>query len=178
MQEPKTCFKCNLVKPVEEFYRHPSMLGGRVNKCKSCNCADVRENRANKADYYREFDQLRSNDPNRIRARAEYAKTDAGKTAGNKAKSAWAARNPIKRSASIVVGNAVRDGVLSKPDCCESCGANARICGHHDDYAKPLDVRWLCSMCHSSWHKENGEGFNGNDLYNNNAVLTTPKRVM
>ena len=30
----------------------------------------------------------------------------------------------------------------------------------HDDYAKPLSVRWLCGKCHTAWHQENGEGLN------------------
>lgn len=35
---------------------------------------------------------------------------------------------------------------------CESCGAeNAQR--HHDDYERPLDVRWLCSSCHGREHR-------------------------
>ncbi len=42
---------------------------------------------------------------------------------------------------------------------CESCGrAPARA--HHDDYLKPLEVRWLCQRCHLAWHRANGPGLN------------------
>jgi hypothetical protein len=44
---------------------------------------------------------------------------------------------------------------------CEVCGAEAQ--GHHDDYAKPLVIRWLCRVHHVEWHHEHGPGLNGGD---------------
>jgi hypothetical protein len=40
----KVCFKCNLEKNLENFYKHKQMPDGRVNKCKECNKKDVRDN--------------------------------------------------------------------------------------------------------------------------------------
>lgn len=40
----KKCFKCGTVKPLSEFYKHPAMSDGRVNKCKDCNKKDVKGN--------------------------------------------------------------------------------------------------------------------------------------
>lgn len=37
---------------------------------------------------------------------------------------------------------------------CEQCG-ELQVHGHHDDYTKPLEVRWLCPPCHRDWHKNN-----------------------
>ena len=158
----KNCFKCGLLKELKEFYKHPQMPDGYVNKCKECNKKDVRENRKLKIDYYTEYEKNRANLPHRVKAREDYSKTDGGKIAGNRAKKKWVEDNLIKRSASTIVGNAVRDGRLIKSKTCESCGSgHTRIHGHHDDYNYPMIVRWLCPKCHNKWHKENGSGING-----------------
>lgn len=38
------------------------------------------------------------------------------------------------------------------PQPCERCGAPAQK--HHEDYAQPLQVRWLCRRCHLALHRQ------------------------
>lgn len=59
--------------------------------------------------------------------------------------------------------NAIQSGRLVPPLLCESCSAPGSIAkdgrsllhAHHDDYNKPLNVRWLCQRCHFQWHAHN-----------------------
>lgn len=158
----KQCFKCGERKPLEDFYKHPGMADGRVNKCKECNKLDVRKNRKDNIEHYKEYDKRRGMRPDRVEMRHRYQQTNAGKESIRRAKKKYTENNPIKRGAANIVNNAVRDGRLKKPDNCAICWkVGVRIHGHHDDYAKPLDVRWLCSACHRAWHKANGEALNG-----------------
>ncbi len=157
----KICSECEDSKPLKDFYINKNSEDGRVKKCRECTKAGVRANRAKNIEYYRKYDRDRSMRPDRVQARQEYQKTKQGLEAGNRGKKAWDERNPIKKGASTIVGNAIRRGDLLKPDICDECKlTNERIHGHHDDYALPLVVRWLCPGCHSAWHKENGSGAN------------------
>jgi len=117
----------------------------------------VRQNRASNKAHYQEFDRRRDQLPHRKAMKRAYAATDAGKAAGNRAKKAWNKRNPVKRQANNMVNNAIRDGKLSKGSC-ECCGST-QVHGHHEDYAKPLEVNWLCAACHKWWH-QNQSRFN------------------
>jgi len=159
----KTCFKCGVEKPLTDFYKHKEMADGHLGKCKECACRDVRTNRKDKVEYYREHDKQRlQTDPRRLAAIKAYQQTEAGKASLNKSKRKWEGANWVKKGASTMVVNAVRDGRLYKPDDCSECGGTPnRLHGHHDDYASPLDVRWLCSRCHYAWHEEHGVAKNG-----------------
>lgn len=65
---------------------------------------------------------------------------------------AWRLRNPIKNKAHRLVAKAIRKGELEKKPC-EHCG-KTEVQAHHDDYTKPLDVKWLCKIHHVITHKK------------------------
>lgn len=53
------------------------------------------------------------------------------------------------------VAKAKREGVLT-PQPCEVCGIVDTV-AHHDDYRKPLDVRWLCGKHHMRHHADSAK---------------------
>jgi ribosomal protein S27AE len=55
-----------------------------------------------------------------------------------------------RRAAIFALNSAVKAGRIVR-EACERCG-HAEAQGHHDDYSKPLDVRWLCTLCHAAEH--------------------------
>lgn len=55
-----------------------------------------------------------------------------------------------RHKAHQVTKQAVKKGLLVRQSC-EVCGATPAQ-AHHDDYRKPLAVRWLCQKCHAQHH--------------------------
>lgn len=79
---------------------------------------------------------------------------------GRKYRAKYEQQNKKKRSAYRKMRRALKRRELVRPARCEKCFAISRVDGHHDDYDKPLDVRWLCRGCHATWHYKNGDGRN------------------
>jgi len=135
----KVCFKCKRLLPLSEFYKHPQMGDGHLNKCKDCTKKDVRVHRINN-DSVREYDTRRyREDPKRKENKTE-------RTAD------WRKRNPEKHEAHKAVQYAVKTGKLIKLPC-EICGAMP-VLAHHEDYSKPLEVKWYCALHHARDHSE------------------------
>lgn len=66
--------------------------------------------------------------------------------------------SPERRRAAIVTASALNKRTLIRQPC-EVCGAR-NVVAHHDDYARPLDVRWLCRSHHRLHHVAHGPGAN------------------
>lgn len=135
----KRCFKCGEEKELSEFYKHSGRGCGYLGKCKECTKEDTRANRAAKVEYYRMYDRMRASMPHRV-------------SLAKRVFTAWKAKHPDRRTATIKLGNAVRDGrvvpwpVCSIPDC------QGKPEAHHPDYSQPLSVVWLCPAHHKQAH--------------------------
>lgn len=58
------------------------------------------------------------------------------------------AKYPQMAAAHDAVRFALRRGELRRPSRCETCLLSIKPHAHHDDYSRPLEVRWLCRACH------------------------------
>lgn len=146
-----TCNVCGKTKRREGFYDHlPS-------RCKECHKAQVTKNRKKNAEYYLDYDRKRAFRPDRVAARKDYQerkKSDQEFQEKHKIRTAeWRQRNKIKYAAHTLLNNSLKSGDLVKPKICSECGKKKKVHGHHDDYSKPLEVRWLCQICHGNHHR-------------------------
>lgn len=63
----------------------------------------------------------------------------------------------LRHDARVVYLRALKHGDIQRGEKCERCGTTeGQLGGHHEDYAKPLDVVWLCKSCHGIRHGELG----------------------
>lgn len=152
----KKCKDCKKTKLIKEFYKHSRMADGYLNKCKDCKRGHTKDYRKNNHEKVLAYDRQRSLQPERKAAinaaRKNYIEKNIDAVRNTKRE--WAERNKEKRKAQNAVCNAVRDGKITKPECCEVCGKRKKLQGHHEDYSRPLSVIWLCAVCHGFRHRE------------------------
>ncbi len=135
----KKCFKCLTVKSLDDFYKHPNMGDGHLNKCKECTKSDSNKHRSENLEKVRAYDKERSSRPERVALHLQVTR-------------AWRAEDKRRSKAHRAVSYAIKKGTLTRQPCIR-CG-NVKSEGHHEDYDKPLEVMWLCTPCHKQRHKE------------------------
>lgn len=144
----KECFKCGIVKPLNEYYKAKKMVDGHLGKCKECTKKDCLDNyRHNMQDHdWRMKERARGRvkqhqyqpyrKPPSLEKQREYQQK-------------WREKNALKLAAHQAVNKAVHAGTLVR-QLCEICNDVAET--HHEDYNKPLEVKWLCVKHHKELH--------------------------
>lgn len=127
----RLCGTCLRFRSDEHYYK------GVKSRCVDCHKAAMKV-RALTNPRVQEYDRARAKTPER----KELAKRNRVR---------WREEHPEAYRAQNAVNNAIRDGKLKKQPC-SICGTEKRVHGHHKDYAKPLNVVWLCAKCHHRVH--------------------------
>jgi hypothetical protein len=141
----KTCRDCKLSLPVTGFYRNGTGWSARCRPCQSRHNSDYAKRRYRRDPAFRTASAWAS--------RERYWHQRDKVLAGIAVRKPWRTRKsrgyPKERD---VVNRMVRSelaaGRLVRPRCCQLCWGGGRLQAHHEDYAKPLDVIWLCTQCH------------------------------
>ena len=133
----KICSRCKSEKDDSDFRKCPHHSDGLHSWCRKCAREAAR--------------LLRLNDPTRPKAAvAKWRNKNP-----NWEKQHYIdirKRNPEKLRARGIVTQLVFQGRMTRLPC-ETCG-NPLTHAHHDDYDKPLEVRWLCAKHHGELHRK------------------------
>jgi hypothetical protein len=135
MLKNKICSKCKKDKSIDMFFKRRDRAIGFGSACKECIYEIYKNN-----DAYRKYARKYGRD---------YFKTKKGKKNSIRARIKRKLRGQSK--AHDRVKYALKTGRLIKMPC-ERCGDKTSE-AHHDDYSKPLNVIWLCSLHHKQRHK-------------------------
>ena len=76
-----------------------------------------------------------------------YKLSDKGKASERRYAKSMRVKKDARLRARGLVNTHISRGKLIRPSFCE-CGFIGFVQAHHDDYTKPLEVRWLCVSCH------------------------------
>lgn len=135
----KRCGRCGESKPRADFNAHRGKPDGLRAICRVC-----------QVEYNREWAE-RNPETRRASQRRRYGRER--ERLGSKRPTTVMA--PVQRNAHNTVLRAIQRGDITRPDNCPRCRrADSPIQGHHADYAKPLDVEWLCARCHGREHRD------------------------
>jgi hypothetical protein len=153
MAQPKLkiCFKCGKQKATKDFH---VPLDGHLRYCRDCTKTYNREYRLAHTKELAAHDKLRRQLPNRKKQLREANKRYLAKGDNMRIANARYNHKPGRMKAKNAVARAVKSGKLIRPQTCTSCGAAKNIVGHHSDYAQPINVVWICQLCHVRLHRK------------------------
>ncbi len=130
--EIKKCRKCGKLKNINEFSKCSKSADKHQGYCKECMII-----------YNFEWEK------NHLKERKAYKKEHLKNYLEHSMK--YKKKYPERCKAMGIVKCTIKAGKLIRKSC-EICGA-PKAEAHHDDYSKPLSVRWLCRKHHRELHK-------------------------
>jgi hypothetical protein len=179
--EMKTCNKCGMALPLDNFQRDSNLKSGRRGRCKNCTREDLLVRIQKDPEGYKEARRqikrrYREGSPEKYKAQLETEKQKYWANRESKCSKSrehyrnnrekiitqkregetWRNRTtpykPMQGKSRWAVRHGLEKGTIIKPDSCRDCGKISRLAAHHEDYNFRLDVIWLCHSCHMKRH--------------------------
>lgn len=147
----KVCKGCQRELPLtDEFFKPDSKMAlGFLNYCRECVRRKDRERSQRPEIRERKREYYRANWARHSASVRRWKEAHPDEVRGYIERWALRAVESGAAAAHMKVQRAIKRGDLVRPTVCEECGKTAKIEAAHFDYAKPLEVRWLCRSCHS-----------------------------
>ena len=148
----RQCQRCEVVKPLHEFYKEKNRKDEYRTWCKRCvvrstsdwqkahpiqRAMQLKLWKLKHREHWCELKRLHQK-----RHRADQARKKRHDRAAYP--EVFRAREAVKR--------AVKNGRLQRPTQCTKCHQTKRLYAHHPNYQQPLKVQWLCNPCHRLIH--------------------------
>ncbi len=122
----KLCRRCEVLKPTTTFAKSKNIKDGFWTYCKPCDYIRNKEYIAANREKHKEKRRIRMKNWQQLPL------------------------EKLKARSRGAVARALKKGeILKEP--CEVCG-ETKSYAHHDDYSKPLDIRWVCAPHHKEIH--------------------------
>ena len=156
--ETRICSKCGEEKALDLFARHALSAKGRTRDCKQCRSTEYKLYKREKKEYIKARNKAYyEKNKERLCAYKKQKRKDVGleKTESRRLSRLKYTRTmralyPEKFKARSAIKRAIRSGKIKRLPC-EICG-DKNTHGHHEDYSKPMEVKWLCPLHHRIAH--------------------------
>lgn len=154
----KNCFKCNIAKPLDKFYKHKGMQDGHLNKCIECTKKDNKTSNGKhnrvcvicSKKFNTTLSEIKSGGGNCCSRKCWYVKLYKNIPRGDKS---WAWKGELVKKSGL--HDWVKK-VLGKPNKCEHCGTTSankfEWANKSQKYKREInDWMRLCTKCHAKY---------------------------
>ena len=149
----KNCTKCGEEKPLDSFYNLAASVDGKSPHCIECD-------KIRKSNYYQTHKEYKARKRDEWRAANRERVNELERNRIKRNREAFTLRqrkyisiHKVEHCARTKANQAIKSGKIARKSSCEKCGSATRLHKHHSDYSRPLEVVWLCPMCHNKIHR-------------------------
>ena len=134
----KICSTCREALPGTKFHYQEASPDGCTSICKDC---------------FRKYARNRYQTRPDVREKHRIYRASPEIKALRNARNVGRDYSTNQHRAHGTVARAISNGLITRPSRCSNCENYVDVEAHHADYSKPLEVSWLCKLCHEHLHR-------------------------